>query len=560
MRTPHTRPLPVGLFAVLFVSLLFTPTPAAPADAPDSADEQVLKENKVPVDGPGLLEFFRKRTLDAADEAQIKGLIVQLGDDDFDLREDASQRLTDVGLRAKPFLTRALTDPDAEVIHRARECLRHIDQGGAAVNVAAAAALVLARRRPDGAVEALLNFLPSLADDNLAEEVRNVLADLAVRDGKPEPVLVAALADKSPAKRAAAAVALCRAKVTDELPAVRKLLDDADPVVRSRAALALAALREKAAVPALIGVLDQLPPAEASRVADYLYRLADDKGPPPPAGDDVAARRKYRDAWKAWWDANGEKLDAARLEEADKLLGFTLVVLLERGEIMDLDAANKPRFTLDGLAFPLDAQLLPNDHVLVAEHNGNRVTERNSKNEVVWEKKIDQPLVAQRLANGNTFISTHTQVMEVKPNGDEVSSYNPPNGEMIMKAQKLRNGDVALVLQLGGTRFVRVNAKGEKLTDFAVQVKYSGGRIDVTPSGNVVVPEADANRVAEYDAKGQVVWEAPFEQPVAAVRLPNGNTLVTSFLPDQGAVELDRAGKKVWQYKQPTKVTRAFRR
>jgi HEAT repeat protein len=557
MRKSHTRPLLAGLSVSLLASLLL----AAPAaDAPDP-DEQVLKDNKVPADGPGLLEFFRKRTLDAADESQIKELVVQLGDDEFDRREEASQRLREIGLRAKPFLTRALSDPDPEIVQRARECLRHIDQGGAAVNVAGAAARVLARRRPDGAAEALLNFLPSSADDGLAEEVRAALADLAVRDGKPEPALVAALADKSAAKRAAAAVAFCRAKATDQLPAVRKLLEDADPVVRFRAGLALAALREKPAVPALIGVLDQLPPAEASRVADYLYRLAEDKGPPPPAGDDAAARRKYRDAWKAWWDDNGEKLDAARLEEADKLLGFTLVVLLERGEVMDLDAANKPRFTLDGLIFPLDAQLLPNDHVLIAEHNGNRVTERTSKNEVVWTKNIDQPLVAQRLANGNTFIATHTTCVEVKPNGDEASSFTPPNGEQIMKAQKLRNGDIALVLQLGGTRFMRVDAKGKEVgKSFPVQVKYSGGRIDVTPAGNVVVPEADANRVAEYDAQGKVVWEATCEQPVAAVRLPNGNTLVTSFLPDQGAAELDRAGKKVWQYKQATKVTRAFRR
>jgi hypothetical protein len=49
------------------------------------------------------------------------------------------------------------------------------------------------------------------------------------------------------------------------------------------------------------------------------------------------------------------------------------------------------------------------------------------------------------------------------------------------------------------------------------------------------------------------------EEPVAAVRLPNGNTLVTSMTQNR-AVELDRAGKEVWQYKGETRVTRAFRR
>jgi hypothetical protein len=56
-----------------------------------------------------------------------------------------------------------------------------------------------------------------------------------------------------------------------------------------------------------------------------------------------------------------------------------------------------------------------------------------------------------------------------------------------------------------------------------------------------------------------VVWQVPFNQPIAAVRLANGNTLVTSYN-QKRAVELDRAGKEVWEYKTDTRVTRAFRR
>jgi hypothetical protein len=376
MRTSHAG----ALAAVLVAAVAAFPGPAAP---PDPADEQLLKDRHVPTDGPGLVDYFKKRTLNADDQSAIQALVRQLGDDDFDKREEASQKLAEFGLRAKPFLTLALDDPDAEVVQRARGCLRLID-AGAASETTSAAVRVLARLHPDGAAEALLGYLPS-ADDVLAEEVRLGLAELAVRDGKADPALVAALTDKAPARRAAAAFALCRGGADDQLPAIRKLLDDPDPAVRCRAALALAARREKAAVPVLIAGLDQLPADEASRVAAYLYRLADDKGPPPPADAGAEARRQYRDAWKKWWDDNGDKLDAARLEEADKTLGYTLVVLLDLGVVMELDAANHPRFQLDKLEFPLDAQMLPGDHVLVAEHNANRVTERTSANQVVWE-------------------------------------------------------------------------------------------------------------------------------------------------------------------------------
>ncbi len=92
-----------------------------------------------------------------------------------------------------------------------------------------------------------------------------------------------------------------------------------------------------------------------------------------------------------------------------------------------------------------------------------------------------------------------------------------------------------------------------------MDLRTSGGRLDVLPDGHVLIPERAHNRVVEHDGDGKVVWEATVEEPVAAVRLPNGNTLVTSMTQNR-AVEIDRAGKEVWQYKADTRVTRAFRR
>ena len=92
-----------------------------------------------------------------------------------------------------------------------------------------------------------------------------------------------------------------------------------------------------------------------------------------------------------------------------------------------------------------------------------------------------------------------------------------------------------------------------------MELRTSGGRLDVLSNGHVLIPEMNNNRVVEYDADGKVVWEAAAQQPIAAVRLPNGHTLVTSYSQHR-AVELNRAGKEVWEYKTTTRVTRAFRR
>jgi hypothetical protein len=70
------------------------------------------------------------------------------------------------------------------------------------------------------------------------------------------------------------------------------------------------------------------------------------------------------------------------------------------------------------------------------------------------------------------------------------------------------------------------------------------------------------NRVVEYDSQGQMVREIQFPRPVAATRLANGHTLITSMEPNRGVVELDAQGKQVWEYRLETgmAITRAFRR
>jgi len=168
--------------------------------------------------------------------------------------------------------------------------------------------------------------------------------------------------------------------------------------------------------------------------------------------------------------------------------------------------------------------------------------------------------MAQRLRNGNTFIVTRHQIMEITREGKSaVKPVGNPNGEFIMRAQKLRNGDIALVTQGASLRYVRLDAAGKEKHSFPVNVYTSGGRIEVLSNGHVLVPEMRANRVIEYDVNGAAVRTLEAQQPIAAVRLANGNTLITSMTENR-AVELDKDGKQVWEYKNETRVTRAWRR
>ena len=125
---------------------------------------------------------------------------------------------------------------------------------------------------------------------------------------------------------------------------------------------------------------------------------------------------------------------------------------------------------------------------------------------------------------------------------------------------KLPNGEIACLTD--EARIVRLDTTGKELHSFTISLgtQLFGGRIHMLPSGRVLIPHNAENKVVEYDASGKAVWEVTIDQPIAAMRLPNGNTLVTTMLPGRGAVEFDRTGTEVWTYRTTTRVTRAIRR
>jgi HEAT repeat protein len=529
---------------------------SAPAAEPDAtaADAQLFRDAGLATDGPALLEFFRQSTLTDANRAKIQTLIQRLGDRSFRVREKAKGELIAMGPIATPLLRQALKDTDPEVARRAEHCLHEIDQGPGRTLAAAAARLVAVRKPPD-APAVLLDYLPSAADEGVAEDVQSALAAVSLRDGKADRAVVRTLDDKTAVKRAAAAEALCRAGAVQEQPAVRRLLKDPDAGVRLRVALALAFVNDRSAIPVLIDLLADLPREQAWPVEELLQRLAEDRAPAWIARTDAAARRQWRDAWAAWWQKAGAQADLAKLQRAPPLLGYTLVVLLDAGQVVELGTDHKPRWQIGGLQTPLDAQVLPGERVVIAEYGSGRVTERNRKGDVLWEKRVTNPTAAQRLANGHTFIVTQTQLFVVDGTGKEVFTYGPP-GISFTAARKFPDGRIGYV---AGNRYVELDARGKQLKTFSVGNVQTTSSLDVLSNGHIVVGHYGDGKVSEFDGDGKAVWQATVPSPISLVRLPNGNTLVTSQHPQQ-VVELDRGGKVVWQYQASGHPTRARRR
>jgi hypothetical protein len=171
-----------------------------------AAEEQTLKEAGVAADGAAVVDYLRKQKPKAATEEAVKALIAKLGDDDFDVREQATKDLARMGAPALPLLERAAKSPDLEVSRRA-ECLVELITARNYNATAIAAVRVLGRRKPAGAAEVLLDSL-GWAGEDVAAEIYAALAGLATREGKTDPALEKALADKDEKRRRAAEAAL----------------------------------------------------------------------------------------------------------------------------------------------------------------------------------------------------------------------------------------------------------------------------------------------------------------------------------------------------------------
>jgi hypothetical protein len=388
----------------------------------------------------------------------------------------------------------------------------------------------------------------------VTEEVLDALLALTP-PGRVAPVVVEALKSPLPARRAAAAHVVGRRGDAPQREAAAKLLADPDALVRLRTARALLAARDRRAVPALIDLLTQGPPELAWQAEEVLYRLAGDK---PPAIDatrsgDAAARRKWRDAWAAWYREEGDRLDLARYEEGDRLLGLTLGIEYNTGRVWECGLDGKTRWEIKGLDGPMEAQVLTGNRVLLCESNNHTVSIRDFRGDVLWSMKIDgEPTGCQRLPNGNLFVSTYAAAMEFDPAGK--SLYTVPVGGGSNAIRKARNGNI---LYTNESEIVELDTTGKRVRTVSIPRDAMWVGVRDLPGDRYLVASSSAGDVLEVDRDGKVLWRTKVQGACGIARLPNGHTLVATA---QRVIELDRKGEKVWEKTTEGYVRRVHRR
>ena len=399
--------------------------------------------------------------------------------------------------------------------------------------------------RPANATETVLAYIPSCHDENIQELLVELISLYLVDQNTIAPTLVAASTSSVEETRTFAGRVLAQSLNAEAQKICTGLLSDSSVRVRFEVARELVKNQNKTAIPVLIELMTKVPGEKSEAIDQILRAIAKDKSPE--SKNDSKADSA---AWNIWWQKEGGQLVLTPGAKSQEPLKNFLVVESfnqdkKSGRVFLINPSGKILWEISNLSNPTDAILLPNNKILITEQGANRVTERDTKGNISWEKSASNPFLSQRLPNGNIFIASRNKLLEVSRNGNEVFSFAYPN-ETILAACKTRTNEYAL-LGYNGV-FLTLDSKGNEVSKsripFPTNFGINGGAI--TQNDRVLVSIPTVNKIMEFDFKGQPTWEATITMPGIPTKLSTGNVVAPS-LSGSKIVEIRMDGKIIYE-------------
>lgn len=162
------------------------------------------------------------------------------------------------------------------------------------------------------------------------------------------------------------------------------------------------------------------------------------------------------------------------------------------------------------------------------------------------------------MSNGNILFTRMQYIAIVTPKKEILWRYDAPTGTEIHGCQPIGLDKVLFIQNDLPPKLMVVNIKTK-----AVEVKHDlpapsltdpktvhaqFRRVRYTAQGTYLVPFLNMNQVIEYDKDFKEIWKYEVPTPWAAIRLKNGNTLITNER-EKLTREVNPKGETVWELK-----------
>lgn len=162
---------------------------------------------------------------------------------------------------------------------------------------------------------------------------------------------------------------------------------------------------------------------------------------------------------------------------------------------------------------------------------------------------------ASMLKNGNIIFSMKTGAALITPGKKIIWSYKAPKGCEVHTTQPLEKNKVLIMQNGNPSKLMIINTKTNvmekelEIPNMNPNNPHGQFRhIRMTKAGTFLVANL-AGKVVEYDATGKEIWQVTAPAAWAAVRLKNGNTLISGDAKGF-AREVNPKGETVWEFTQ----------
>jgi hypothetical protein len=276
-------------------------------------------------------------------------------------------------------------------------------------------------------------------------------------------------------------------------------------------------------------------------------------GPPPSSGDTAAAS-----------DAAGVSGDGG----ASPSSGAPLLPILERFTAPGVPAMGPKEAPPPARPWPVPTvmPMLPGmglgQHPMLYAGEGYNGLFVVNHGKVVWTYALGAPGEIDdvwMLSNGDVLVCFDQSVLEISPNKEVVWSYLPPPPAQVHSCQPLGLDRVLLMQNDLPPKVIVIN-KATNAVEQSRPLPPPGGvdagaihtqfrRFRLTAAGTYLAAWLKLDKVVEYDKDLKIIWTYAITNPWSAIRLRNGNTLITSESARM-VREVGPQGDTVWEWKQ----------